>query len=314
MAEEFTAEEKAYMESHGETPLPEVSEESVVETTEVEATDTPEVTEEVAGEETVTEEAQEGDKEPVEAAEGKKDSDWVPMARFKEKNRQVDEMGVKLDAANERSAKIEGRLEQMLKAGEPPPPDPEEDPDAFNAHQLEEKDRQIAQLTEKNEEADRNQREVAEVNEINAVWTKQVAEAEDVNYQAKQDFLLNSRREELRGLGMVEEKIEAQLGLEVWNTARDAYNTGKNMVKVVDKMARNVGYKDPNGKDATEASSKLDTIEKAQEAQSPLKDGGGGGSASPLTIEKIANMSDLEFSAYCAKNPDYLKRIRAMSG
>ncbi len=192
MAEELSPEETAYMDSHGETELPvaeetETVEEEETETVEEEETETveEEVQDSGGGEENVekpeeattegAEEGQAGAKEVEEPAQGKKDSKWVPMARLEEKNRQIDGLGAKLQAESEARAKMEGQLEILLKQGEAPPPDPDEDPEAFHEHQIAERDTKIAELAEKTAHSDQLADEQAEVQKVHNVWTAQVA-------------------------------------------------------------------------------------------------------------------------------------------
>ncbi len=326
MAEELSTEETAYMDSHGETELPAAEE---TETVEEEVQDSGGGEENVEKpEETTTEggeEGQDGAKEVEEPAQEKEKSKWVPMARFEEKNRQIDGLGAKLQAESEARAKMEGRLEILLKQGEAPPPDPDEDPEAFHEHQIAERDTKIAKLTEKTAHSDQLADEQAEVQKVHNVWTAQVAEASDPaqtekfvpHYQEAQEFMLNSRRQELRALGMTDpEKLEQHLGVEVWGAVNGCHKAGFNIPKYVEKMAKDRGWVPPNGVDkATEKTpegEKLETLEKAQEAQSPLKDGGKT-SSTALTLKAIAAMSDEDFDKM-ASDPDYMKQIKRLSG
>ncbi len=246
--------------------------------------------------------------------------------RFEKLVQERKQFSVELAQERQERAKLEGRIDQILKSADAPPPDPEEDPEAFNAHQLAQKDAKIADLQKQADQFNQQQALNAEVQEVQKVLADQIAEADNPEFDAMQNHLLESRRAELvnlMGVNATPQEVQNQLQQEVWNELRAVHRKGFNIPAHVEQLARQRGYQtseSTNGGGAemgqgrvSEADKKLATIAKGQEAGSKMSSGGGP-SGKGLTLNALAAMSQEDFDTWCDKNPDHMKRIQKASG
>ncbi|HBF53308.1 MAG TPA: hypothetical protein DEA80_14505 [Afipia sp.] len=134
--------------------------------------------------------------------------------------------------------------------------------------------------------------------------------------QANPDFgdaykhLLQSRANELRALGY-EDPVELHEALvnEELAIAQLSFKNNKSPAETIYALAQQRGYKkaDPNAK--TGAASKLETIERGQNANKSLSNTGGGSGDADMTAAMLLKMPNDEFEAWCVKHPAKAKAI-----
>ncbi|KKL14650.1 hypothetical protein LCGC14_2513540, partial [marine sediment metagenome] len=247
-------------------------------------------------------EADSDDPKPEPEPEKPKREPTSSERRFEKLVQERKQFSVELAQERQERAKLEGRIDQILKSADAPPPDPEEDPEAFNTHQLAQKDAQIADLQKQADQFNQQQALNAEVQEVQKVLADQIAEADNPEFDAMQNHLLESRRAELvnlMGVNATSQDVQNQLQQEVWNELRAAHQKGYNIPAYVEQLARQRGYGNgvtagsnhaPPASQTDQADKKLATIAKGQEAGSKMSSGGGP-SGKGLTLNALAAMS-----------------------
>ncbi|MEV5407189.1 hypothetical protein AB0L20_32265 [Streptomyces albidoflavus] len=190
---------------------------------------------------------------------------------------------------------------------EEPPPRPEDDIFGAVAHQAK-------TLDELRRDADQRKKVDEERARVGAVFdaaNRKIAEfqATAPDYSAAYSHLLHSRKEELQMLGYTHDQIEQTLFNDELGIAARALQANKNPGEVIYNLAKQRGYA---VKAAAPAATPAEQIAKTADVQArSMTLSSGGGSPVPVTLDArtVARMSEKEFAALMAKNPEALEKL-----
>jgi hypothetical protein len=133
-------------------------------------------------------------------------------------------------------------------------------------------------------------------------------EARTPDFRDAYNHLLNSRASELMAMGY-EDPVQLHQALtnDEMSIAQMALGNQKSAAEIIYHLAQQRGYRktEPGGKGA----SKIDTINRGQQANKSLANAGGSGGDSEMTGEMLLKMPIDEFEAWCTKNPAKAKRL-----
>lgn len=130
------------------------------------------------------------------------------------------------------------------------------------------------------------------------------------DFGAAYNHLLASRAAELQALGYDNpQALHDALVQEEMQIATLSFQNGKSPAETIYALAQQRGYKkaDPNAK--TDAATKLDTIERGQNANKSLSNAGGGGGDDAMTAAALLKMPNDDFEAWCQKHPAKAKAL-----
>jgi hypothetical protein len=133
-------------------------------------------------------------------------------------------------------------------------------------------------------------------------------EARTPDFRDAYNHLLNSRASELMAMGY-EDPVQLHQALtnDEMSIAQMALGNQKSAAEIIYHLAQQRGYRktEPGGKGA----SKIDTINRGQQANKSLANTGGSSGDSEMTGEMLLKMPMDEFEAWCTKNPAKAKRL-----
>lgn len=152
------------------------------------------------------------------------------------------------------------------------------------------------------DEANRNRAGIQEILTY-AITQENQFKAVTPDYDAASTFLLNSRKDELEEMGKTPAEINQIIQLEKLSIANDCKNSGKNPAEVVYKIAKRRGYAKAADADpvvdaaaaAATGKEKLETARRGTEQAQSLS-GTRGNAPSPLTAQRLLEMSEAEFA------------------
>lgn len=131
-------------------------------------------------------------------------------------------------------------------------------------------------------------------------------EAQNPDFKAAYQHLLNARVQELTSLGYDNAQAMHQaLMSDEMSIAYSALQRGRSPAEIIYNLAQQRGY---NG-GRNSAASRLDTIERGQFANKSLSNAGGFAGDGDVSAEMLLRMPIEEFEAWCTKNPGRAKRI-----
>lgn len=255
----------------------------------------------------------EGKKAPAAAdADGDK-TKFVPQAALHEERTKRQEAQRELDAARATMASME-KLFAKITAGEKPKgeeepelPDFAEDPAGHLAGKIEQLQKQLAQIGDKDAkrtEAEKQQETARQVLDTYARATHEYA-AKVPDFKDAYDYLAQAVDAELLARGYTD-PIERQnvLQFEEGRLVGRAMQQGKNPAEVIYGLAKHRGYtgKKPaaaNGQNGGEAD-KLARLKEGQAAAKSLA-GGGSGAEGVLSLEELVKLADTDPAKFDAE-------------
>lgn len=128
---------------------------------------------------------------------------------------------------------------------------------------------------------------------------------EKPDYLNAVEYLKVARADELRMFGYDEQTVARTIADEARGIAAYSLQNNLNPAQLAYSIAEKRGYR-PNA--ATNSQPDPEKIMKAQTASKSLS-GAGSSPTGPMTAERLASMSERDFAAYYAKNPDTVARL-----
>lgn len=283
---DFTPAEQAFIQSGGESDLPETIE-------------------------TVTPEADETEAAPVaeKSPEEKKAEKFVPHGAFHEEREK--RKARERDLQTEREARI--RLEERLAAFEaaqkpaeqPVIPSVDEDPVAYFKHQNDQLAKELGQIKETTQERQQREQISQYQQSVVGAYKSSVAEiqAEAPDFQDAYKYLVTSRIEELKAAGMDPDEAVATANQDEFYLVERALKERRNPAKAIYSMAKARGFQ---AKPAVNVDEKIDRIAAGQ-AEGKSLGGASGGGDNATGLESLLNLSDADFLA--AVNNGTFKKV-----
>lgn len=191
----------------------------------------------------------------------------------------------------------QGRQPQAEPRQEPKIPDPDEDPIAaikFQQDYIRQQVQQQQQEQQRQAIARQQQEFIADVSQEWEQFKKAAPEAEDAY-----NHVLTARDNELKLMGYNTDQRRAIINGEEFQAMQAARREGRPIGEYLMEIAQYRGWQKPQPQ------------VQVKDGRDSVKSLSGVGSAptGPMTIERLAAMSEREFSAYSAKNPETVRRI-----
>lgn len=326
--ESLTAEEQSFFDSAGETELAAEAREpeAVAEEPEV----GPEL-EEVEAESdggTPEGEPESADAEP----EPQQRQKMVPHAALHEEREQRKAAQARTRELEEAQAKLLARTDELLQRAiqQPQPgqqekvadqgPNPEEDPIGYLtwantklAERQQEYDRHLQQQNEQSQ-----QYQALSQLQSEALAAEAEFRSETPDYDQAAQFMQQSRSRELQAMGYNGQQVSEQLRYEAIGLAARARENRTNPGKLIYDMAQARGYVPsqageppvaaPGAPGQPTAQERLQTVSAGQR-QSRTLSGASGSAPSPMTAQRLLEMSEADFAAYKAKAPKEFRNL-----
>lgn len=196
-------------------------------------------------------------------------------------------------------------------------PNPEEDIFGYAKH-LEAK---LARLEQGQQQMTDEQREAREYNTTVSAYQSDIqrfAQTEPA-FGAAYQHLIQSRAQELAYAGVPENQITKAIQADELALVRAAIASGVSPAERVFQMAKLRGFAPkaaepaptpaPAAAPAESAADRAARVQAGQQAAGRSLSGAGGAPAAEMTMERLAEMSEVEFEAYAAKNPRALAAL-----
>lgn len=213
---------------------------------------------------------------------------YVPHAAFHEERERRKELQQQLRARDEAQARLSERLDRLNEVILAPRQELQD------ADPLEIMAREVLELKKSREDERQQALKEAETRKSQTeFYNRYAASAESFakdqpDFKPAYDFLLNSRAEELRMMGIPQAEIGRALANDEYYIVQNAYQSEKNPAQVLYELAKARGYKSEQG------ASRLERLDKGLKAKS-LGSGGGKPDGGGFDIANLATMSDEEF-------------------
>lgn len=213
-------------------------------------------------------------------------------------------------AAEDRAARIEGRLDQMLRqmapqeqAPQQEPVDPTADPMGALNHLMEAQKRNEEREAAAAQAARQQQEVQALVSQATADFDAAKAARPELGDAYR--VVIDGRTKDLQAMGYAPQEVSALLQREEVGIIATARQRGIPIAQIVESMATQRGWSP-----APTQSPEIDSINKANGASRSLSNGGGT-AAGTTTAKDIDEMSDEDFAAWMESHP---KQARAYLG
>lgn len=250
------------------------------------------------------EDEKEGEQKP------KKAPGPIPYERFKEVVDQRREFKESQERLQSETAELRGQLTELLRSREQkPPPDPNEDPDAYIAHIHKEHERlrnEYEKVTSKQKESDTQQQQAQRVNEY-AQERVQEFMTEQPDYPLAYSHLQSAIIQERMELGDSVQGAQQYFNEVAGSELNRLYQTKGDPARYVYNMAKRYGYKPPNGeaseeKEAEAPKPKRKPVDK-EKAQKASRSVATKGKAAETDLEEIDidQMSHKQFMEFVAR-------------
>lgn len=241
--------------------------------------------------------------EPTEQQREQRDR-HVPYPAFHAEREQKKELAAENARLRDERARFDERLKVLQELQEPqrqPQQDamPDIDTDARGYLQwVARQTQQTQQALQERAHQDHQTRQVAELQGW-AVQQEQSFRAATPDWDAAAAFMKNSRIEELRELGVPEDRIAATVQNDMLMVAHQARQNGANPAQRLYNLAKRRGYQ-PSAASENGAEVQAEAIQRGQRLSSGA---GGGGATGSITANQLLAMSSEEFNAFKAKSP-----------
>ena len=224
----------------------------------------------------------------------------VPLGKLQEERDKRQALEAQVGASNQTIAQMQAMMNQLMERlggpaqAEPtaPPPNWDEDPDAYHRHMLEQLDRRLGQM----ETGQQQQTQAAQQTAGEQAFISQYQTAAQQFAAANPDFgeaykhVVTTMDEELTRRGFYDQAERHQIAqAEERAIVQRAINAGRNPAEVIYEYAGYRGFKAP-----APGPDKLATITKVQEAASPLPSGTGDAAAA-VNINRLMEAEGEEF-------------------
>lgn len=312
----LSAEESAYFESGGASPLPGIQEAEHVEEKGLQA-------------------EAEGLAAPQEVAEAEKVRDekgrFVPHQALHAEREEHKKTKAQLEEISRKQAILEDRWNTLLKAGvggeqkpaeEDPEPDANVDIFAHNAWLKRQIDKERSIRSER-DEAEKQTRAAQEQDQ--AIWSEwhqsaQSYMAETPDFGDAVKFMSDLRDKQLQALSFANPQLRneqgrvQQINAELKSIIQAAKQQGLSPAQAVYQLAQGFGYQKaaqaaPQGQQQPQMPDKLASIARAQEASRTVGQTAGKAGGDELTLEGLLAMSASEYSEWVEKNPNKFRRL-----
>lgn len=216
----------------------------------------------------------------------------VPYGALREERDRRQKLADQLEAANQRMARMEEAFQRLVSREAPrEKAPPKDDPDAYNAWQLE----QINKRLEGTERATKEQQAQAQKREQAQAFLNRYAEAAEEYAKVRPDLkdaydhVYKARDEELRITGYSDPADRRKiLEFEEEQLVVRAFRAGDNPAERIYQLAEARGYRPGSRED------KVDTLEKGQRAAKSLSNTRGRGET-PVTLQQLAELEGAAF-------------------
>ena len=251
------------------------------------------MTEEVQGTEQQQPSEEQQAPPPNPAAAPDRPAGYVPHEALHEARESNKRIAAELGEVRARSERMEQTFQKLISSlNEKPAPDPTKDPLGHIQHRNEALESELKGIGTKLDQLQRQTSEQDRYQQIaqGIASDEQAFRSAAPDYDQAVQFLKDSRREDLRDLGVPAHQIDAILGQEVMQFAAAAAQQGKSAAKTAYDMAKRRGFK--AGAKATPQQT-IETIAKGQEAAKTVD----GSSTQSLRLQDLANLPDAQIDA-----------------
>ncbi|MCT4654244.1 MAG: hypothetical protein N4A65_00380 [Cohaesibacter sp.] len=251
--------------------------------------------------------------EPQEEAEKEPDKQtMVPHAAMHEERERRKAVEVQLQAAQSQIENINAILAKM----QPPEQeqqeevlDPEYDPMGSMMNRLD----QLEQGRQQQQEQQEREQERQQIQQFEKQYIDQLAERgnSDPEFQSAIDFLFDQSVENYKNEGANEQQARQLTMRDAYLIAANAHNNGLDIGQNFYGLAYANGFKPqpvPDDGPTPPLEEKLESIQKGQEGSKTLS-GKGGGAPEPMTLAKLANMTDAELDKWTTANPGMWEKL-----
>lgn len=308
--DEFTADEKAFFETGGETALTQEPDNA-------------------QGQEGLQAEAETVTADADEKENGERDEKgrFVPHGALHAERERRKEIESQYQTILQKHAVLEDRWNSILKAqeqrqepqtgDEDPMPDPNKDIFAHSAWQARQIERLKEDQAKKWGEFEQTRQQQQEEQAILQEWTSSVQQfqTQKPDFGDAAQYLSDLRAKQLSALGLDQNGINATINQELKGVIQQAKQVGKSPAELIYQYASVSGYapKQVQQQNTAELPDSLKRVAQAQEQAKTLANGGGKGGSDPDSPEAIASMSEREFEAWMSK-PENARRFERMMG
>lgn len=259
-------------------------------------------------------EQEESSEQVPEAEQQQEKQTMVPHAAMHEERERRKSVEAELNEARQQIARFNevlARFEQPQEQQQQPAPDPNQDP--LGAFQFE-----TEQLRAQREQREAEQRQHAEqqaqqqaIVEFEQSYIGELTERgnQDPEFQKAIDYLFDHQVQQYTSQGHSKEVATQATMRDAFNIALQARNANQDISQMFYGHAFANGYQPkPDPDPEVDLDNKLETIKKGQEQNKSLS-GKGGGAPEPMTLAKLASMSDEEMDAWSKANPGMWEKI-----
>ena len=227
----------------------------------------------------------------------------VPVGALQEERQRRQAVESQVGNLTQQIANMEKTFQQVLdraqKAGEPPPPDFDVDPDAYTRHKLETIEQKLAAEEKDRKASSEEQQRTQQAQQFLNMYAnaaKQFA-AEQPDAREAYDFVMKEydRELELRGYTDPADR-QRRLEMEEEQIVVRAFQQGANPAKRLYELAKSRGYKPKQSEE-----DKLTRLAETEKATSPIANTGGEGGKAPVTLARLAELNGDEFDKAWAK-------------
>lgn len=223
----------------------------------------------------------------------------VPLAALHEERQRRKELQENLRQIEERNRRMEEAFQRIQERLKPQPPSFDEDPLGALKHQNEELARKTQEYEQRFQQFDQHQQVEVQRQQFITRYQQEAQQfaQQTPDFSDAYKFLIQSRQAELASVGYNPQEISMLVQQEEVMLVGKAFEDGVNPGERVYAMAKARGYSKPapaQPAQPAQAESKMDTLQKGQQASASLSAVAGKGGEN-LTLEVLATLSGDEF-------------------
>ena len=218
-----------------------------------------------------------------------------------EARREQKELKKRLDEEAKARAELDRKFNEFIKAATAQPePDKTTQPVDYFEHKYKKLEQELAQERQWRQQQEATRQQQTQYQQFQYAVTQAAAPFinQTPDYGDAYKHVMETKYEELKLAGLPEEHIPAQIATWEAQFAAHNMNSGANPAERLYALAKRLGYQG-KPKPKSEAETKLETVQRGQEAAKTLS---GGGEAVELSLATLEQMSDEQIRAL-AKDP-----------